>query len=122
MVEDLQTITCRELMSDVVQIQQIGVPCGLFEKRTEPGFVLKNGTVLLESEKDEQGHYIGGAGLDGMYLRTPERYEPIRGDHGEILSFRRVDPQSALNRWKAREERCKADQKNTGKKRRQMER
>ncbi len=72
MADELQNVS--QQMSDVVKVRQIGVPCGLFEKRTEPGFVLENGTVLLESEKDEQGRYIGGAGMDGMYLRTPERY------------------------------------------------
>ncbi len=47
MTEELQTITHQELMADVVRVRQIGVPCGLFSKRTEPGFVLENGTVLL---------------------------------------------------------------------------
>ena len=58
-----------EHMEDVVGIRQTGVPCGLVNRRIEPGYVLANGTVLLESEKDEDGRYIGGAGMEGMYLR-----------------------------------------------------
>ena len=61
-----------EHMEDVVGIRQTGVPCGLVNRRIEPGYVLANGTVLLESEKDEDGRYIGGAGMEGMYLRTNE--------------------------------------------------
>jgi len=98
MVEKLQAIPHRELMADVVQIQQTGVPFGLSGNRTEPGFVLETGMVLLESEKDEQGRYIGGMGIGGMYLRTPQRYEPVCGCGGKILAFCRVDPKSLLNR------------------------
>ncbi len=35
-----------------ISIVQSGVPCGLFQKRTEPGYLLADGTVLLESERD----------------------------------------------------------------------
>jgi len=97
-------------MADVVGIQQTGVPCGLFNRRIEPGFVLDNGTVLLESERDRAGLYIGGAGMDGMYLRTNERYEPVRDGDGRLLAFRRVDHQSVLNRLKqleTQEKSCK---------------
>ncbi len=118
MAEELQTITHRELMADVVKVQQVGVPCGLFNKRTEPGFVLENGTVLLESEKDERGDYIGGAGMDGMFLRTPQRYRPLRGGDGAITAFCRVDPESVLNQIKAKQTRGNVEIKN----RRQMER
>lgn len=98
MKDNLQTVSHAELMADVVGIRQSGVPCGLFNRRTEPGFVLDNGTVLLECEKDAQGRYIGGAGMDGMFLRTPERYEPVRGEKGQILAFCRVEPQSVLDK------------------------
>ncbi len=40
-----------------IRIEHVGVPCGLIVKRIEPGFVLENGTVLLESEKDDRGCY-----------------------------------------------------------------
>ena len=45
-----------------IDIQQYGVPYGLLYRRTEPGYVLADGTVLLESERDEYGRYRGGAG------------------------------------------------------------
>lgn len=92
MNDELRAVTHRELMEQVVEIKRTGVPCGLpgQRQRMEPGFVLKNGAVLFESEKDGKGLYIGGAGMDGMYLRTPERYEPLLGADGEILAFRRV--------------------------------
>lgn len=107
MDDELQTISQTELMKDIVGIEQIGVPYGLFNRRIEPGFVLKNGIVLLECEKDENGHYIGGAGMDGMYLRTPRRYEPIRDKDGKITSFRSVGPDSVLNRLKTKEAQAK---------------
>ena len=102
-MRELQTVSHRELMEPVVEIAQTGVPCGLpgQSQRMEPGFVLKNGTVLLESEKDGRGLYIGGAGMDGMYLRTQERHEPIRDDGGSILTFRRVQPPSVLEKLAA---------------------
>ena len=99
-MRELQTVSHRELMEPVVEIAQAGVPCGLpgQSQRMEPGFVLKNGSVLLESEKDGRGLYIGCAGMDGMYLRTQERYEPIQNNSGKILAFRRVQPPSVLER------------------------
>lgn len=102
-MRELQTVSHRELMEPVVEIAGTGVPCGLpgQGQRIEPGFVLKNRSVLLESEKDEKGLYIGGAGMGGMYLRTPERYEPLLGTDGEILAFRRVQPPSVLEKLAA---------------------
>ena len=46
----------------------IGLP-GV-NQRKEPGYVLDNGLVLLESERDSQGNYKAGAGMDGMFLQT----------------------------------------------------
>ena len=43
-----------------ISIVQTGVPCGLIQKRMEPGYVLADGTVLLESERDANGFYRGG--------------------------------------------------------------
>lgn len=71
----------------MVKIKQLGVPMGLFNRRIDPGYVLEDGCVLIESERDEFGRYIGGAGMDGMYLRTNRRYEPVRDDAGEIIGF-----------------------------------
>ena len=88
------------MMADIVEIQRTGVPYGLFNQRIEPGFVLKNGFVLLECEKDEAGRYTGGAVIDGMYLRAARQYEPVRNESGEIQAFRRVDRQSVPGQLK----------------------
>ena len=77
-------------------IVQTGVPCGLIQKRTEPGYVLADGTVLLESERDANGCYKGGAGMDGMYLQTGWLYAPVRGDDGQIRAFQEVKPENYL--------------------------
>lgn len=75
-----------------ILIREREVPCGMWEQRMEPGYVLWNGTVLLESERDNSGCYQGGAGMDGMYLRTPELYRPVYTDDGRLWAFRQVQP------------------------------
>lgn len=47
--------------------------------------------MLLESKRDENGFYIGGAGMDGMYLRTGALYEPVRDEKGIVRAFRKMD-------------------------------
>ena len=79
-----------------ISIVQAGVPCGLFQKRMEPGYMLADGTVLLESERDANGCYKGGAGMDGMYLQTGQLYAPVRGEDGQIRAFREVKPENYL--------------------------
>ena len=79
-----------EVPAEIIAIRQTGVPCGLIQPRMEAGYLLTDGTTLLESEKDENGFYIGGAGMDGMYLRTPQRYEPVRDDNGKVTAFRHM--------------------------------
>ena len=79
-----------------IGIVQTGVPCGLIQKRMEPGYMLADGTVLLESERDANGCYKGGAGMDGMYLQTGRLYTPVRGDDGQIRAFREVKPENYL--------------------------
>ena len=71
MAESRYDITLDDVPAEIVGIRQVGVPMGLINQHTEPGYMLENGTALLESEKDEAGFYIGGAGMDGMYLRSP---------------------------------------------------
>ncbi len=83
-------ITLSEVPAQIVEIAQKGVAYGVINRRTEPGFTLSDGTALLESEKDENSFYIGGAGMDGMLLQTPARYEPVRDDEGKITAFRRM--------------------------------
>lgn len=73
-----------------------GVP--LIQKRTEPGYLLADDTVLLESERDSFGRYRGGAGMDGMYLQTGRLYAPVSGADGEIRAFQEVKPVTARER------------------------
>lgn len=73
-----------------VGVVQKGVPSGWKQERIEPGYILRDGTVLLESERDDSGCYKGGAGMDGMYLRTPEIYRPVYTDDGRLWAFRQV--------------------------------
>ena len=90
MAEGRYDITLDDVPAEIVGIRQVGVPIGYINRRTDPGYMLANGTALLESEKDEAGFYVGGAGMDGMYLRTPARYEPVRDEDGAVYAFRRM--------------------------------
>ena len=83
-------ITLGEVPAEIMGIDQVGVAVGLTDRHTEPGYMLADGTALLESEKDDAGFYVGGAGMDGMFLRTPARYEPVRDEDGVIYAFRRM--------------------------------
>lgn len=83
-------MTLDEVSGEIIAIQQRGVPCGLTQSRIEEGYLLQDGTVLLESEKDENGFYIGGTGIGGMYLKTPQRYEPVWSDSGKVTAFRHM--------------------------------
>lgn len=77
-----------------IPVKTTAVPMGLpgMNRRTVDGFILATGTVLLESERDGQGRYFGGAGMDGMYLRTPRLFTPVKNESGEIRAFREVLP------------------------------
>lgn len=77
-------------------IRQAGVPCGLLQPRTEPGYVLEDGTALLETERDAFGRYIGGAGMDGMYLQTGRLYTPLFDSDGRIRAFQEVREDPAI--------------------------
>ena len=79
-----------EIQAEIVGIRQSGVPVGITNRRKKFGYLLKDGMVLLESEKDDAGFYMGGVGMGGMYLRTPARYEPVKNEAGEICAFRRM--------------------------------
>lgn len=73
-------------------IAQKGVPCGYPNGRIGPGYLLQDGTALLETERDASGCYIGGAGMDGIYLKTGQLYRPVYSDGGQLLAFRPVRP------------------------------
>ena len=81
-----------------ISIAQSGVPYGLVQKRIEPGFVLADGTALMESERDSFGRYRGGAGMDGMYLQTGQLYAPVRDMDGQVTAFQEVRPVTARGR------------------------
>ena len=91
MADGRYDITLDDVSAQIVEIAQVGVPIGYSNRRMDPGYMLANGTALLESEKDEAGFYVGGAGMDGMYLRTPARYEPVRDEDGTVIAFRRMN-------------------------------
>ena len=83
---------------DEIGIRSVGVPYGWPQsrRRTEPGYVLENGIVLLDSERDADGRYYGGAGMDGMFLRAPypnRLFSPVRNPDGSIRAFRRAEPE-----------------------------
>ena len=92
---DGAALTCQ---GPEIDIAQSGVPCGLIQKRIEPGFLLADGTALLESERDSFGRYRGGAGMDGMYLQTGQLYAPVRGVDGQVKAFQKVKPLTARER------------------------
>lgn len=79
-----------------IAIQSRTIPVGLWKKHEEPGYLLTNGFALLESEKDADGNYIGGAGIDGMYTRTPHRFQPVLDESGQPRAFRDVTEAYAL--------------------------
>ena len=84
-----------EQLGPEIPIKERELPMGLpgVNRRMVSGFMLANGLVLLESERDPQGRYYGGAGMDGMYLRTPHIFTPVRNAAGEICAFREVLPE-----------------------------
>lgn len=76
----------------MIKIISFQIPMGLpvFGQRMVPGYKLANGDVLMESERDENGLYYAGAGMDGMYLRVEGRYELVRDESGAIIGAERV--------------------------------
>lgn len=76
-----------------ISILSRNVPYGLegVNRRNLPGYILADGTVLLEDERDEYGNYYGGAGMDGMYLRTFHKYAPVKNEDGSVRAFRKVE-------------------------------
>ena len=66
-------------------------------RRDIPGFVLDNGLVLLESERDANGYYRAGAGMDGMYLQTGRVFTPMREADGTITGFAEVTNEGREN-------------------------
>ena len=91
MEENRYTNTLAEVPAQIIEIRRMGVPMGFINKRTEDGYVLGDGCAVMESSRDANGFYIGGSGMDGMYLATENRYEPVFDDDGSITAFRQIN-------------------------------
>lgn len=89
---DKRTLVMAERLGPEIPIKARTIPMGLpgVNRRDLPGYLLADGTALMESERDSSGNYVGGAGIGGMYLRTPCRYAPVKNESGEIRAFREV--------------------------------
>lgn len=90
MGNDRYQMTLEEIPGIILDIQQKGVLMGTSTNRIESGYLLSNGTALLENEKDENGFYVGGNYVNGEYLKSQERYEPVRNKDGAITGFRQM--------------------------------
>lgn len=90
MGNDRYQMTLEEIPGIILDIQQKGALMGTSTNRIESGYLLSNGTALLENEKDENGFYVGGNYVNGEYLKSQERYEPIRNEDGAITGFRQM--------------------------------
>jgi hypothetical protein len=93
-----------EFFGPEIPIKARDIPMGLpgVNRRMVDGFMLSTGYVLLESERDPQGRYYGGAGMDGMYLKTDHLFMPVRNSSGEIRAFREVLPEPVKTRKPSR--------------------
>ena len=82
-------------LASLSRITATTVPMGLpgFGQRSESGFLLDSGYVLLESERTPDGGYKGGAGMDGMYMMTNSVFQPVRAADGQIVAFMAQEPE-----------------------------
>ena len=55
MGNDRYQMTLEEVLGTILSVRQEGVLMGISTKCIVSGYLLSNGTVLLESEKDENG-------------------------------------------------------------------
>ena len=90
MGNDRYQMTLEEIPGIILDIRQKGALMGTSTNRIESGYLLSNGTALLENEKDENGFYVGGNYVNGEYLKSQERYEPVRNENGAITGFRQM--------------------------------
>lgn len=90
MGNDRYQMTLEEIPGIILDIQQKGALMGTSTNSIESGYLLSNGTALLENEKDENGFYVGGNYVNGEYLKSQERYEPVRNKDGAITGFRQM--------------------------------
>ena len=97
MGNDRYQMTLEEMPGIILGIQQKGALMGTSTNRIESGYLLSNGTALLENEKDENGFYVGGNYVNGEYLKSQERYEPVRNEDGAIIGFRQMSAYTKNN-------------------------
>lgn len=90
MGNDRYQMTLEEIPGIILDIQQKGALMGTSTNSIESGYLLSNGTALLENEMDENGFYVGGNYVNGEYLKSQERYEPVRNKDGAITGFRQM--------------------------------
>ena len=90
-MENRYTNTLAEVPATIVEIREVGVPMGFPQKQIKEGFQLCDGSVVVDSMRDANGFYIGGAGMDGVYLATEDCYEPVLDDEGMISAFRKIN-------------------------------
>ena len=69
---------------------EVTVPSSFSARQMEHGYRLSNGTLLMTSQRDAEGYYLGAVGLDGIYLRTGTRFQPVYDEHRHIQAFRKV--------------------------------
>ena len=62
MGHDRYAMTLADTPAELVGILREGVPVGLFQNRTEAGYLLEDGTALLEAEKDKMASTSAGRG------------------------------------------------------------
>jgi hypothetical protein len=67
------------------------ITCGITIQKTQSGYKLSTGVILLPLEWDINGHYFGVIGLDGMYLRTGKRYRPVLDSCRHLYAFQEVE-------------------------------
>ena len=65
------------------------IPCSLSGQFCETGYRLCDNTILLSSERDAEGNYYGGVGIQGMFLRTGIVYRPVYDEHLCLIGFRK---------------------------------
>lgn len=71
------------------------IPSSVSGRFSETGYRLCDNTVLLPSERDAEGNYYGGVGIQGMFLRTGIVYRPVYDEHLCLMGFRRKEPVTA---------------------------
>ncbi|MDE7260588.1 MAG: hypothetical protein K2N78_00760 [Oscillospiraceae bacterium] len=73
-----------------IGIVQTDISCGIRQEQTEKGYLLTDGTVLLESERDTFGRYRSGVGMDGIFLQSGKLYAPVICEKGQISAFQKI--------------------------------